>query len=115
MKHNKGFVWRWSDILSNVETDKIIQKQAINGINYYSHQCRCTRYYLRFPYEHVYLTPRELQTAQQLMQCKTMRQAADALRLSHRTIEFYLKSIKKKLGCYKKKMLLQILRELIDC
>ena len=114
MDDDKGFVWRWSDVLSSIDSELALVHACKDSFNYYSYASRCQKHYLKFPYEHVYLTPREMQTALQLLQCKTMRQAAVSLNLSHRTIEFYLKSIKKKLCCFKKKLLLQILDRVID-
>jgi DNA-binding CsgD family transcriptional regulator len=114
MDYSEGFVARWGDVLTPSEVTLEVVESQCPKVNYYSHKVRSQKYYLKSPYEHVYLTPRELQTVLQLMQHKTMREAAKQLDLSHRTVEFYLKNIKKKLGCFKKNNLMQILYETLD-
>lgn len=54
-----------------------------------------------------YLTQREADCMYQLLQGETIISAGAVLGLSHRTVEYYLKNVKIKLGCRKK-------RELID-
>lgn len=47
-------------------------------------------------------TPREEQCLIQLTQGKSAKEVAKALKISHRTVESYLESIKQKLGCRNK-------------
>lgn len=111
-----SFAQRWSDVLSSDDcyVNEIDASLNSSLINHYSHIVRSKKHYLKPPYEHVYLTPRELQTVLQLMQHKTMKQAAATLELSHRTIEFYLKNVKKKLNCYRKNIVIQILHDVLE-
>ena len=115
MNVHKKFLFNWSDLLSNKQTeaeDNTVSQY--HGINHYSHKIRSKKHFLKSPFQHVYLTPRELETVKALLKHNTMKSAALALGLSHRTVEFYLKNIKKKVGCYKKNILLQLLATLLD-
>ena len=57
----------------------------------------------------VYFTRREAQCMWHLLQGKTIKAAGDALKLSSRTIEFYLKNMKKKVGCNTKPELIELI------
>ena len=57
------------------------------------------RYQLGNRYPNLYLTFREAQCVMHMMQGNTMKETADALALSPRTVEFYIKKIKEKLNC----------------
>ena len=58
-----------------------------------------------------HLTAREAECIFFLLRGHTIRQVGDILNLSPRTVEFYLKNIKKKLACKKKKDVLQLIRQ----
>lgn len=69
------------------------------------------RYYLSEPYEEVYFTSQE---ARCLLHCKKnsrYRAISQALNISERTVEFYLKNMRSKLSCKTKKELLQVSEE----
>ena len=57
-----------------------------------------SKYYLGVAYPRVYFTRREAECCFYLLQGATIAQAADALHLSARTVEFYVKNMKKKLA-----------------
>lgn len=59
------------------------------------------------------LTPREIQSIHYLVNGYTAKHIANALNLSHRTIECYIANIKAKLDCYTKSQLIQKLNELM--
>lgn len=64
------------------------------------------KYFLGESYRNIYFTGREAEVMVQLMQGKTLQAAADTLNLSPRTIEFYVKNMKTKLGCRTKSELI---------
>lgn len=66
-------------------------------------------YYLGEPFGDLYLTKREAECVFWLVQTHTIAQAAAKMCLSPRTIEFYIKNLKKKLKCKNKKILLDTL------
>lgn len=57
----------------------------------------------------VYLTTREAEASRLLAQGRTIREAAQKMELSPRTVEFYLSNVRHKLGVQNKNELLQIL------
>ena len=69
-----------------------------------------TRIFLGPEFPGIYLTAREEECAIYLMQGSTLKEIAQALDLSPRTVEFYLKNIKNKLNCRTK---FQMMRALI--
>lgn len=64
------------------------------------------KYFLGEVYGNMYFTGREAEVMVQLMQGKTLQAAAYALKLSPRTIEFYVKNMKTKLACRTKSELI---------
>jgi len=67
------------------------------------------RYFLGDSFGEVYLTKREAESIMALMLTKTVVGAGRKLLLSPRTVEFYLDNIKKKLGCRKKKQVIDLI------
>lgn len=65
------------------------------------------RYYLKPPFEHLYLTEREWQCMKALSPTSSYQSIAKAMRLSPYTVEFYFNNIKVKLGCKTKWELLK--------
>lgn len=59
---------------------------------------RFTNYYLGEPYAGVYFTKREAECIYHLAHGKTIRATAKELKLSARTVEFYVKNMKLKVG-----------------
>lgn len=64
------------------------------------------RYPLGSTYPGVYFTQRETECMLGLLSGKTINQIAEVLKLSSRTIEFYLKNMKIKVGCQTKSALI---------
>ena len=60
----------------------------------------------------MYLTQREMECVQSLLKGNTLREAGLELELSSRTVEFYLKNIKKKMQVKKKNEVLAVIRGL---
>jgi len=63
---------------------------------------RLKRFYLGKPYESIYFTAREASCMWHFLNNKTIIEAAAALQLSPRTVEFYANNMKTKLSCYSK-------------
>ena len=59
----------------------------------------------------LHLSPREAECVFFLLRGHTIKEVANILDLSPRTIEFYLKNIKTKLSCNKKREVLDIIRQ----
>lgn len=59
-------------------------------------------------YEGIYFTRREAECMLLLLEGRTMASVATALKLSHRTIEFYTKNMKNKLKCHTKEELVRV-------
>ena len=59
----------------------------------------------------LHLSPREAECVFFLLRGHTIKEVANILDLSPRTIEFYLKNIKTKLSCNKKREVLEIIRQ----
>ncbi len=64
-------------------------------------------YYLGAPYTGQYLTRREAECLLLMLRGYTNGETAEYLKLSSRTIEYYLKNIRNKLNCYSKIHLLR--------
>lgn len=67
-------------------------------------------YFLGDHYEGVYFTKRETETLSYLLQGKTIPETGKMLKLSARTIEFYVKNMKLKIGAKSKVELLEKVR-----
>ncbi len=64
-------------------------------------------YYLDNQDKTLYLTHREAECMVHIAKGCTIRDTGERLKLSARTVEFYVKNIKKKLGCRTKSELIQ--------
>lgn len=64
------------------------------------------KFFLGPPYPEIYFTNREAEVMVQLLLGKTISAVAFTLNLSSRTIEFYVKNMKTKLGCRTKSELI---------
>ncbi len=69
------------------------------------------RIYLNGEFSGIYLTPRESDCLCALASGRTVKTVARELKLSHRTVEFYLKNLKAKFGCSNKGELLALVAE----
>lgn len=61
-------------------------------------------------YKDLYFTRREAECMVWMLEGKTLDLVAEILHLSPRTIEFYLKNIKTKLGCHTKRQAIELVR-----
>lgn|SRR3990167_5053091 len=66
-------------------------------------------YYLGDQYPNIYLTKREAEAMFWVSQDLTISATAEKMHLSPRTVEFYVKNLKLKLGCGSKKELVDII------
>jgi len=64
-------------------------------------------FYLGDDYEGVYFTNREAECLMHLLEGKTIVATAKELGLSHRTVEFYVKNMKMKVGAVSKIQLIE--------
>lgn len=87
---------------------KIQESVTTYEINY---DRRSFKYELGEPLSSVYFTQREAECVIQVLRGKTMNETGDILRLSPRTIEYYLGKIKRKLNCRKKKEIIQLVSQ----
>lgn len=69
-------------------------------------------YYLGGDYPGIYFTQREVDCLMQLLTGHTIVSAAAVLELSPRTVEFYVKNMRMKVGVQTKVELLQVVREI---
>lgn len=67
-------------------------------------------HYLGEQYPDIYYTRRELECLHYLMKGHTITKTAEYLKLSHRTVEFYLKNMRMKVGAQSKEDLLKKMR-----
>tara|TARA_B100002019_G_C21143792_1_gene534641 strand:+ start:388 stop:774 length:387 start_codon:yes stop_codon:yes gene_type:complete len=89
-------------IYTNLQEDEVFSEEY-TGIDADKPKKRENKqYYLNGNFANIYLTQREAECMQLLMQGSTYKQAGTALDLSARTVEFYLKNIKKKMNLRKK-------------
>ncbi len=70
---------------------------------------RAIKYQIGEPNNKTYLTQREADCMIQLLEGKTLCQTGQALRLSPRTVEYYLGKIKRKLNCRKKREVIHLI------
>jgi DNA-binding CsgD family transcriptional regulator len=100
----------WDKILKEVLNKKLVNARKIGKIKYGVMEKRCNRSYPLGPkFGDKYFTRREAECMVLLLSGKTIAKTAMALGLSPRTIEFYLKRMKLKLGCQTKFELIEII------
>ncbi|MCK4608603.1 MAG: helix-turn-helix transcriptional regulator [Gammaproteobacteria bacterium] len=68
-------------------------------------------YFLGNNFKGIYLTQREAECMMQLLLEKSFSGAAEKLKLSPRTVEFYVKNMRKKLNCNTKFELIALVRD----
>lgn len=104
---NGGF--RWTNILD--ETEEVVDPEHELKVaqlrRYYSQT-----YEIGPAFPGLYLTQREAECVWQLSMGKTLRQTGDALQLSPRTVEYYVRRIREKLGCKTKSDVMQLLHRI---
>lgn len=75
--------------------------------NHYKTERESRRYYLGEPTKSVYLTQREGEIMLFLLLGQTVNTTAAAMKLSPRTIEFYLKNMRLRLDCHSRADLIE--------
>lgn len=68
-------------------------------------------YFLGERYPNIYFTRREAQTSFHLLKGHTIVDTAKQMKLSPRTVEFYVKNMKTKVRCKSKRELLKIIKQ----
>lgn len=103
-KSEKDYTFKFTDIGRSIFRDRS-RKQRY----YQEAKSRQTlpMYFLGDDYEGIYFTKREAETLFYLLQGKTIPETARALNLSARTIEFYVKNMKLKVGAKSKVELIE--------
>ena len=93
-KKNKNYPCKFTDINTRLQSVLDINEERAS---YEIHNKR--RIYLESTDQEIYFSRREAECAYQLAQGKTLREVAQTLSLSIRTIEYYMKNMKAKLKC----------------
>lgn len=73
------------------------------------------RYYFGDMLPDVYLTPRELECIQYLLQGFSYQKAADHMQISRRTVECYMRTVKEKLCCNNRDELIELMMRWENC
>lgn len=106
-KGEKDYTFKFTDIGRSIFCDRSRQKRYQNDS---TTQRTLPMYFLGETYEGIYFTKREIETLSYLLQGKTIPETGKMLRLSARTIEFYVKNMKLKIGAKSKNDLLDRVR-----
>lgn len=112
----------WNNILNNVinkKNDKNNKKNKDKELSVHDNANIAQQieynakknYYLGSKYQDIYFTQRETECMIMLIKGKTINKIAKELQLSPRTIEFYLKNMKNKIGCRTKFELIEQILE----
>ena len=88
--------WYWKQLLMDVHKKN---KQGEEEVGDLAASGRNQRLYLNKPYQHVYVSKREAESLYWFTQGKGVREVAETLEISKRTVEYYLKNVKLKLSC----------------
>ena len=123
-KNGGGFMSYWDLLVREVENSKNEHYffglsmlgdayQTIEHNEKSSKKNNFKQYPLSEPWDNVYLTQREAECVQLCLQGMSMKQVGICLGLSPRTIEFYLKNIKDKMGVKRKKELIIIFKQML--
>jgi DNA-binding CsgD family transcriptional regulator len=99
----------WEALLQEVINKKTNSKKVVfetKTCNKNAKSKKFKKYFLGIEHPNVYFTNREAEVMVQLLQGKTLNAAAAILKLSPRTIEFYVKNMKTKLACRTKSELI---------
>lgn len=97
----------WNALLEEVlnkSAKKIVYPSVESGNA--NHPKELKKIYLGLHFPGIYFTNRESEVMVQLLQGKTISAVAGTLQLSPRTVEFYVKNMKSKLGCRTKSELI---------
>ena len=118
----KGLPDLWGDVIRSLQKGRIQATQSIREVSSLmpvkskKHRVK-QRYYPQSKryfvdnngYRHIYLTPREKQTFELLRFNFTVVEMAQHLRLSPRTVEFYVRMMRGKFNCKSKRDLVRLI------
>ena len=106
-KDNKSYLFRFTEIQAFCQKPLQSLQKIVSAAN----ESRARRVYLNVPFSHIYFSRRESECLYGLSQGCSLRQVADNLQLSVRTIEYYVKNMKRKLGCNSRTELVSLVIE----
>ena len=89
------------------DTDKNLIKLRNNTLD----NLKINRYYLSGKFSHIYFSGREAQCLAFLLDGKSMKEIANHIKISVRTVEGYVEDAKRKMGCNYKSELMEITRD----
>lgn len=102
----------WEQVLNDFLQKKKAEEQKIYESFYNHKNTRNSKtYYLGINFENIYFTKREAECMLLMLKGKTVNEMARVLKLSPRTIEYYTKNMKIKLGCRTKYNLIKIIEK----
>lgn len=110
-RDDENFQFRFTDLGESLVREKSRVKRRQRRQTPRVEDDRQPAYLLGAQYEGIYLTQREAETCHYLLRGLTIPETGAALDLSPRTIEFYVKNIKLKVGVKTKDDLVALLRE----
>jgi DNA-binding CsgD family transcriptional regulator len=99
----------WQSVLNDVNHKSAVSSDIKTPINVRSE--KKIQFHLKGPYNNTYLTWREAQCTHYLLKGCTIKDTAQRLTLSPRTVEFYVKNMRLKVGATSKAHLLEILMQ----
>lgn len=102
--------FKFTDIGRSLLRDRTRKQRNAKRYQKKSQQAQST-YFLGDSYEGVYFTQREAECVYHMLQGKSIPQTARDLGLSPRTIEFYVKNMRLKVGAPNKKALIEKIRK----
>ena len=106
---NKG-TFKFTDVGHTMIQKRIQQKRSQRRYSCRRKPNSCS-YFIGDGYEGIYFTRREAQALYHLLKGKTMSETGRDLKLSPRTIEFYVKNMRLKLGVYSKDELIEKIKK----
>ncbi len=106
----------WDTLIKEVTAGNHRQPQASSPtrriVQYEpQYERRSIKYTLGEPLTSVYFTQREAECVMQILDGKTMNETGETLKLSPRTVEYYLSKIKRKLNCRKKREIIKLVSQ----
>jgi DNA-binding CsgD family transcriptional regulator len=102
----------WTSLIAEVSQGSHRTPPAVmeRGVKYETnYERRSVKYTLNEPFTSIYFTQREAECVIHLLQGKTMNEVGASLKLSPRTVEYYLGKIKRKLNCRKKREVIKLI------
>jgi DNA-binding CsgD family transcriptional regulator len=97
----------WDDVLNDVKGDSVFsQLNAIDQAGFVDFHPDRKRFSYQLPDRVITITLRERETLEFIVTGLTVRQTALKMSLSHRTVEFYVKTLRYKFKCASKRDLI---------